>query len=70
MTATADMHATEEVLEVVFSVRSMPCRVETKSAGSKLRVVRSEKMVAEAGDSSGTHRKGTSAIGSCYQAAQ
>jgi hypothetical protein len=32
--------------------------VETKSAGSQLRVVRSEKLVVEARDSSGTHRKG------------
>jgi hypothetical protein len=31
-------------------------------------VVRSEKLAAETRDSSGTHRKGTSTVGSHYQA--
>jgi hypothetical protein len=37
---------------------------------SQLRVpvLRSERLIAEAGDSSGTQRKGNAAVESCYQA--
>jgi hypothetical protein len=34
----------------------------------RVEVVRSEKLVAEAGDSSGTQRKGKSDVGRSYQA--
>jgi hypothetical protein len=77
--ATTDTHATmEELLDAVFSVRSVPRlydedwlkfensgarereRERESEAERQLRVasVRSEKLVAEAGDSSGTQKKG------------
>jgi hypothetical protein len=39
-----------------------------RTSHHRVAVVRCEKLVAEARDNSGTQRKGTSTIGSCYQA--
>jgi hypothetical protein len=65
--AATNTHATiVELLETMFSVRSVPSLYkedqlpfERESAGGQLRVavVRSNKLVAEAGNSSGTQRK-------------
>jgi hypothetical protein len=77
------MHTTEDLLEAVFSVQSrvrlynmdwlplLVCR-EILQADSQLRfaAVRSEKLLAEAGDSLGTQRKGAFIVGRLHQARQ